>query len=593
VGIVAEDIARVRDATDFVQVASERMALRKSGASQWTGLCPFHAENTGSFSINAEKKLFYCFGCQAKGDVISFVRETEHVDFVTAVEKLAARANIVLRYDNEAAGRDRQRRDVLIEAMERAVDWYHDRLLSSPDAGPARSYLRNRGYVRETVERFRIGWAPDDWDALSKALALPEKVLTDTGLGFVNRRNRQQDSFRARVMFPVFDTAGKPVAFGGRVMPGGDGPKYKNSPETPIYSKRRVLYGLNWAKEDAVTSGEVVVCEGYTDVIAFFAAGAPRAVATCGTAVTEEHLRVLRTFAPRIVLAYDADAAGQAAADRFYEWERELNLQLAVLDLPDGSDPADLARRDPAALLASLAGARPFLDFRVERALAAADLSTMEGRAKAAELALGMIAEHPSDLVRDQYLGKVAARVEIPAEQLARSIRATGARPVVRPIVVNRPAALSDGPETEALRVAIHRPEDVAGMLHDRLFRDPAHRDAYLVLEHGQPLHDAIDAASPDAADLLTRLAVEDSAADAVDVMAGLVRVWTDRQLARLNASMATGADHAEVAPLANWLGNQRELLSDSQDPADRRVAVEALVAWLAQQVEGGGAVTT
>ena len=588
-GIVDEDVARVRAASDFHAIASERMALKKSGVSQFVGLCPFHAENSPSFSINVEKGVYWCFGCQARGDVISFVRETEHLDFVAAVEKLAARANITLRYDNEAAGRDRQRRDVLIDAMEKAVDWYHDRLLNADDAGPARGYLRGRGYDKEIVEQFKIGFAPDDWDALSKALALPEKVLTDTGLGFLNRRNRQQDSFRARVMFPIYDTAGKPVAFGGRVLPGSTDPaKYKNSPETPIYSKRRVLYGLNWAKADASSSGEVVVCEGYTDVIAFFLAGAPRAVATCGTAVTEEHLRVLRPFAKRIVLAYDSDAAGQNAAERFYEWERELELQLAVLDLRSGTDPADLARRDPAALRAALTDARSFLDFRVERALGAADLQTLEGRAKAAELALGMIAQHPSQLVKDQYLGKVAARVDIPAEQLARSIRGSGTRAVVRPVSVSRPTVLDDGPETEALRVAIHRPEDVAGLLHEALFREPAHHAAYLALEGGDPLMDVIENASPDAAALLSRLAIADTEADADEVVARVVRVAAERELARLNASMADGADHAEVAPLVNWLATQRELLSDQQEPETRRGAIEALVAWLALQVDGG-----
>lgn len=583
-GILAEDIARVREATDFVAIASERMALKRVGA-RWTGLCPFHAEKSPSFSVNAEEKLFYCFGCQMKGDVITFVRETEHLDFAQAVEKLAAKANITLRYDDAAAGPDRKKRDELYEAVARAVDWFQDRLLNSPDGRPAREYLKSRGYNSEIAKQFGIGWAPDDWDQLARFLKLNDKQLADSGLGFVNRRGKQQDAFRGRIMFPIYDTAGKPVAFGGRVLPGSDDPaKYKNSAENPIYSKRRILYGLNWAKEDAVKSSEVVVCEGYTDVIAFYLAGAPRAVATCGTAVTEEHLRVLRVFAPRIVLAYDADAAGQAAAERFYTWERDLDLSLAVLALPKGADPADLARRDPEALRLALKNAKSFLDFRVQRSLDAGNLTTPEGRAKAAEAALEMIAEHPNELLRNQYIGIIAGRVDIPADQLQRSISQRGAKVSVAPVAARRPAARVLGPETEAIKVAIHTPDQVAGKLHEVLFTDPAHRDAFMALADSDGVADAIAAATPEAAELLSRLAVEDSDADPGDVLAGLARVAADTAADRLNKSIATGANYAEVAPTIGWLKQTREQLNDD---ALRSAATEALVGWLAQQASG------
>jgi DNA primase len=582
-GILAEDIARVRDATDFVAVASERMSLRKVG-TRWTGLCPFHAERTPSFSINNELKLYRCFGCQASGDVITFVRETEHLDFAAAVEKLAAKAGIQLRYDSGGSDQvGRQKRDALYAAMEKAVDWYHEQLVSSKDGGKARGYLRERGYDKAIVEQFKIGWAPDDWDKLARHLKLEDKELADTGLGFVNKARKQQDFFRGRVMFPIYDTAGKPVAFGGRILPGSTDPaKYKNSSETPIYSKRRILYGLNWAKEDAVKSAEIVVCEGYTDVIAFYLAGAPRAVATCGTAVTDEHLRILRTFAPRIVLAYDADAAGQAAAERFYAWERDLDLSLHVLTLPKGADPADLARRDPAALKQALTNAHSFLDFRVQRALDAGDLRSPEGRAKAAEAALEMIAEHPNPLVQEQYVGQIAARVDIPAEQLKRSMQRRGAKVTVAPITPRPVMARVSGPETEALKVAIHRPEAVAGKLHEVLFHDQAHHDAFLALATGAPVTEAIENAPPDAAALLHRLAVDDVDADPDDVLAGLVRVAADAALNHLPKDL-------EHAPTIAWLKQTREQL---QDEELRSEATVALVAWLAQEAdsaEGGG----
>lgn len=547
----------------------------------------FCAEVDGTHAFALEDNILTgnCFGCQASGDVITFVRETEHLDFQQAVEKLAAIANIQLRYDeNTGQSESRKRRESLYSAMELAVEWFHQRLLKSDDAGRARAYLRERGYDKGIVEQFKIGWAPDDWDQLARQLKLSDRDLADTGLGFLNKRGRQQDSFRARVMFPIFDTSGRPVAFGGRILPGSSDPaKYKNSSETPIYSKRRILYGLNWAKDDAVKSGEIVVCEGYTDVIAFYLAGAPRAVATCGTAVTEEHLRVLRPFAPRIVLAYDADAAGQAAAERFYAWERDLDLSLHVLALPKGADPADLAKRDPAALRAALEGAKSFLDFRVSRALDAGDLRSPEGRAKAAENALAMVAEHPNPNLRNLFIGRIAGTVDIPTEQLLKSV-GRGAR--VAP-VVPRVARRHDGPETEALKVAIHHPEAVAGRLHEALFTDPAHRDAFLAIATGDPLTDAIENAPPDAAALLSRLAVEDAEADPIDVLAGLARVATDATVMRLTREMSAGGDIDALAPQIAWLKQTREQLGDEDLVSE---ATEALVTWLARQadVEGG-----
>src|SRR3954453_19273789 len=375
--LLAEDVARVRESTDFVQLAGEHIALKKVG-QRWTGLCPFHAEKTPSFSINAAEGLYYCFGCQAKGDVITFGREVEHLEFAGAVERLAAKAGVQVRYDQAAVPRDRQRRDRLVEVMKKAVDWYHQRLLAGDDAAPARSYLRSRGYDGDVVRQFQLGWAPDDWDALARTLKVSDEILRDTGLGFVNRRQRQQDAFRGRVMFPIFDVRGEPVAFSGRALPGGDGPKYKNSAESPVYSKSKVLYCLNWAKAYVVRAGEVVICEGSTDVIGFFLAGVPRAVAGWGTALTEDQVRTLKNFARRLVLAYDADTAGQAAAERLYEWERKYEVDIAVSVPPPGSDPADLARTEPERLREAVWKTRPFPGFRIDRALSSASLSTAE-----------------------------------------------------------------------------------------------------------------------------------------------------------------------------------------------------------------------
>src|SRR5215471_10644768 len=407
-GILDEDVARVRDATDLVALASEHLALKRVGRN-FVGLCPFHAEKTPSFNINPEMGRYRCWGCDASGDAISFVREVEHLDFVDAVERLAARAGITLRYDSKAVAKDRGRKQRLSEAVAAAIAFYHDLLLSSEHAALGRRYLRSRGFDGDAVRQFQLGWSPDAWDRLSVHLQQRKFARDDiegAGLAFVNKANKLQDQFRARLMFPIYDSRGDAVGFGGRAL-GSDGPKYKNSPETPIYQKSRLLYGLNWAKGEIVGRSQVVICEGYTDVMAFALAGAPNAVATCGTALADDHFQILKNLTRKVVLAYDSDAAGQGAAEKWYAWEQRYEIQIDVADLPSGRDPADVWHDDPQQLLRALERATPFLQFRLDRVLAAADLRTLEGRARAGEAAAAIVASHPNELVRDQYVMKV------------------------------------------------------------------------------------------------------------------------------------------------------------------------------------------
>ncbi len=643
-GIPDEDIARVRAATDIVALIGEHAALKRQGR-RWVGLCPFHGEKTPSFSVNAEEGFYYCFGCQAKGDAITFVREVEHLDFADAVRRLADRAWITIRED-AAAGKDSRQRARLLEVMERAAEWYHQRLVGSADAGPARDYLRSRGYDGEVVRRYRLGWAPDEWDALCRALGLDEDLADQSGLGFVNRRGRLQDAFRGRILFPICDPGGRPVALGGRILPGSTDPaKYKNSKETAVYSKRRVLYGLNWAKDDIVKTGEVVVCEGYTDVIGFAEAGVPRAVATCGTALADEHVRMLRNFATRIVLAFDADSAGQSAAGRFYEWERRFELDVAVAALPEGADPADLARRDPDALRAAVEGARPFLRFRVERVLAAADLSSPEGRARAADAALEAVAEHPDDLVRDQYVMQVAEACHLEPASLRDRLerirrgegrqRPTDSRDRGQHQAGHRSPARSGGqagpgrgevtvpggdgdeswvrdpdevggdedsgpaggrrgsararsplgatvdlrPGLEALRLAIHRPEEMTDRLEAELFPEGLQRQAFAALVEADDLHQAIDGAPPPVAELLVRLAVEEPVGDAEGVRVQLVREAARREIAELVRLVR--ADPTTAAAGARTVAAVRTVLEELDDPVAAVAAADRLVAWL------------
>ncbi|HVM52295.1 MAG TPA: DNA primase [Acidimicrobiales bacterium] len=583
-GIADDDVLRVREATDIVDLIGEHVALRKSGA-RWSGLCPFHAEKTPSFSVNRELGVYRCFGCQVTGDAITFVREVNHLDFVGAVEHLAARAGIQLTYTSAGESEGRKRRSTLIDAMNQAVEWYHDRLLHAPDGGEARGYLRSRGFTGELVRQYKLGWAPDGWDLLCRALKLPADVAKDTGLGFVNSRDRLQDAFRGRVLFPIFDVRGDPVAFGGRILPGKEGPKYKNSASSVIYDKSEVLYGLNWAKADVVEHDEVVVCEGYTDVIGFATAGVPRAVATCGTALTERHVATLRRFAKRIVLGFDADAAGQGAAERFYEWEQKHELDVHVLALPEGMDPGDMARTDPGGLAAAVAGAQPFLAFRLDRLFAGANLATAEGRARTATSAMAMVAEHPNQLVREQYVMQVADRCRIDVTTL----RGLRNRPDVARGRDREPARTVRPSETPAhvvLRLAVQTPEAVGDLVREELFVDAVDAAAFRALCATSSFHDAVATAGPEAGDLLQRLAAEELIdVDGEEAVARLVDDVAGRILADLETEVRASDDPLALADAIRWIKLQRE---DLYDEAARRAAIEELVAFLSDRAEEG-----
>jgi DNA primase len=342
-----------------LEVVGETVVLKRAGTA-YKGLCPFHAEKTPSFSINPEIGAYYCFGCHESGDAITFLRKLDGLEFVDAVERLAARAGITLRYDNANTGKDRQRKQRLGEAVAAAIEFYHRLLLDGREGGMARHYLRGRGFDGDAARQFVLGWAPDAFDALSRHLydqKFSRDDLVASGLAFVNRAQKAQDFFRGRLLFPIYDRAGSPVGFGGRLL-AGEGPKYKNTAETVLYQKSRLLYGLNWAKAEIGARDQVVICEGYTDVMGMALAGVPTAVATCGTALAEEHVQLLKGFTRRFVLAYDADSAGQDAAARWYQWEQKYDVEVRVAALPPGLDPGDLWREDPDALRRAVDDAR-------------------------------------------------------------------------------------------------------------------------------------------------------------------------------------------------------------------------------------------
>lgn len=524
-GIVDDDVVQVREATDIVGLIGERLALKKAGR-RYVGLCPFHTEKSPSFSVNPELGLYYCFGCQESGDAITFIRKLDGLDFPEAVERLAGRAGITVRYDSTAVSKDRQRKDRLAAAVGAAIDFYHRILLEQPEGGRARGYLRSRGFDGDAARRFVIGWSPDGFDALSGYLQAEKHQRDDivaAGLAFVNKSNRLQDSFRSRLMFPIYDRAGTAVGFGGRSL-SADGPKYKNTQETPLYHKSRLLYGLNWAKAEIGARDEVVICEGYTDVMGFALAGIPNSVATCGTALTEQHVRLLKSFTRKMVLAYDADSAGQSAAEKWYEWEQRFDIEVKVAALPPGRDPGDLWRDDPEVLVKAVEGAQRFLQFKMSRVLTAADLTVPEGRARAAEALVPVLREHPNELVREQYIQTAAGTLGIDhawfKQAISRSpaVRRGGDEDDAedREAETQRPRRVVIDPrEEDVLRWAIHSPELVHDWLDVTLFVDPVARAAFVQLSSAAELHDALATSEGDVRALLERLAVEEPQVDA------------------------------------------------------------------------------
>jgi len=585
-GIVDEDIERLRSTVSIVDTIQQYVALKRVGRN-WVGLCPFHAEKSGSFNVREETGRYKCFGCDKGGDVFTFVQEIEHLDFPGAVEHLAAKAGIQLNYTTTGQSQERARRKQLTEAMNEAVEWYHQRLLSDPDAREARDYLRRRGLAGDVARQFKLGWAPDDWDQLSRGLGASADVMQSVGLSFRNKRNKMQDSFRGRVMFPIFSESGEALAFGGRILPGSDDPaKYKNSSETPIYTKSKVLYGLNWAKADIAKHDQVVVCEGYTDVIGFHRTGVARAVATCGTALTEEHVRLLKRYASKVVLAFDADAAGQGAAARFYEWEEAHKVQVQVARLPQGRDPGDLAQQDPEMLVHSVADPVPFLKFRVDRTLVGQSKQSPEQRVRLAESAMAVVNEHPNVELRKLYAGEVAASLGIPIADLVQIAERGSRRPAIQ-VAPKRSQGPMENAEYAALVLLVQDWDEIAPWLIEQLFDDDATRMAFVAMaEVGGDLERALEVAAPDARDVLERAAVADLNLQPEVEARTLISAAARRELhahARLTDPAAMEEDRAARLAI--------EALNDT-DRSRAMSAAESLLGWLDRRTgerNGGG----
>jgi DNA primase len=431
-----ESVERAKQAVDMVELVGSRTDLRRVG-QRHMGLCPFHDERTPSFSVRADLGLYHCFGCGASGDAIRFVQETEGLDFRQAVELIADRYRVELRREREdpRAEERRRRRERLLGLVDRAATYYARYLWDSGEAAPARAYLAGRGISEEVLRAFRVGYAPDGWDRLTRAAAqdgFGVEELAAAGLGQRGARGGFIDRFRGRIMFPLADARGRVLGFGARAVHEEQRPKYLNTAENELYHKGRQLFGIQQARAPAARAGHVVVVEGYTDVLALHQVGLTESVAIMGTALTQEQLAELHRAAGTVSLALDADRAGQEAMLRAARTARSRGLELRVVALPEGRDPAELVAQEGVEAFRSLLGAAlSVIEFEVRRVLADADLATAAGRDRALAAVRPLIASTGErTATRDELVRQVADRLDVPpayvVTELERRVAAAG-----------------------------------------------------------------------------------------------------------------------------------------------------------------------
>ncbi|NDL56806.1 DNA primase [Phytoactinopolyspora mesophila] len=624
-----EDIAAVRERARIDEIVSQYVTLRPSGGGSLKGLCPFHDEKTPSFNVRPQVNLFHCFGCGEGGDVISFLQKHEHLSFTEAVERLADKVGVQLRYEETGSGRagprqNREERTRLIEAHRLATEFYAEQLTTSPEAATGRQFLDERGFDREAAEKFGVGYAPKGGEVLRKHLL--QKGFTDHELvtaGLVAQgRSTPYDRFRGRLLWPIHDLLGDVVGFGARRLFDDDRieAKYLNTPETTIYKKSHLLYGVHFAKRDIARSSQAVVVEGYTDVMACHLAGVPTAVATCGTAFGEDHVRILRRllrdqdeYRGRVIFTFDGDEAGKKAAIRAFEGDQRFVGQTYVAIEPNGLDPCDLRQQSGDASVRELiARHRPLFEFAIRTMVDEFDLDHAEGRTQALEKAVPQVARIRDRALRDEYARRLAGWVGAPDElSVVRRVRAAAGapdKPARRPSVAQEPRQAqqmigvpdhgsadpqSIALEREVLRVAVQRPA-LAGPAFDAIepeaFLSPVFRSIRQTLAAaggcatqggGAAWMEALLSNAPDdvTRHVLSELAVEAIPTDEAgvpryveSVVLRLTEIWVSRRLVSLKARLQRTDPSSEVQLYNKLFGELMTLEAHRRDLRDRGV---------------------
>ncbi|MEU6736086.1 DNA primase [Streptomyces physcomitrii] len=614
-----EDVKAVRDAVPIDAVVSEYLQLRNAGGGNLKGLCPFHDEKSPSFQVSPAKGLFHCFGCQEGGDTITFVMKVDHLSFSEAVERLASGAGITLRYEEGgySPGNQRGERIRLVEAHKVAARFYTEQLDTSPEADTGRAFLAERGFDQAAAAHFGVGYSPQGWDHLTRFLrgkGFSDKELVLSGLSQDGRRG-PIDRFRGRLMWPIRDIGGDVVGFGARKLYESDnGPKYLNTPDTPIYRKSQVLYGIDLAKKEIAKASRAVVVEGYTDVMACHLAGVPTAIATCGTAFGGEHIKILRRLlmdngSARVIFTFDGDSAGQKAALRAFEDDQKFAAETYIAIAPDGMDPCELRLVKGEDAVRELTEPRtPLFEFALRQIVSRYDLDTPAGRAAALDEAAPVVARIKNSGAQHEVAVQLAGMLGIldtqfvvkRVAQLARWARDRGGRPPGtaprdRSAAQSYPApAAPSGPalhlrspahrtERELLKLALQRPELVSPAFDaygaDEFTAPPYAAVRIAVEEAGGAQAGVEDApaylarvreAAPDDTirSMVTELAVEQIFRRTVDELyAGIQLVQVrlravDRRIRDIQSTLtrlSNGGDPAQLAAVQNelWIMQQ------------------------------------
>jgi len=524
-GTAGDYKAQILGVIDIVELVSRSVALKRRGRN-YVGLCPFHQEKTPSFTVNPSRQSFYCFGCKAGGNAIDFVMKRDRVEFVDALNLLGEQAGI----DRPRLGGSKQKsgeKQALLDMQSAACAFFEKSLAHPQHGSAARAYLAQRQIDAGSIKRFQIGYAPDSWDALLKSPLAHKFTASQMALGGLLKGRENggfYDTFRNRVMFPIRDENGRIIAFGGRIMPGSQDPaKYLNSPETPLFSKGRSIFGIDLARQKIVETRTAVVVEGYTDVIVSHQFGLTNVVSVLGTAMTEQHVSVLRRFADRIVLLFDADAAGDTAVDRAVELFLTQPVEIAIASMPQGIDPDEyLLQNGAAAFQAILDGAAEALSYKWKQLVRQfnAGGKDLTGQQKAVEAYLQVLASArgagPVDPLRwGAALARVSRLTEIPADELNRRFRARkpGRRAAAPGVAAEtaapefpKPVTARDRAERWILGVLLlhpHRWHDIQAVVHREDFAEERHRRlAELYWNHqrdeGEPVFNEFLGALPD-----------------------------------------------------------------------------------------------
>lgn len=558
-------LAELRSAADIVEVIGEHTRLKKAGRS-WKGLCPFHNERTPSLTVDREKGLYHCFGCGAGGDVIHFVRQIDRLDFPEAIESLAARFGISI--PKRARGPRDDRRERLLEGVSAAHRFYAAEL--AKPGNRSAEYLASRGVAESLWRRLALGHAPDSWDALSRALsgAFPEPLLVEAGLLQPRQEGKgAYDRFRDRLLFVVKDDRGRPVGFGGRALSPAAEPKYLNSPESPLFQKKRLLYGLSDARDAMRRKERVVLVEGYFDHLALVEAGIEETVASMGTALTSEQAEKLHRLTPRIVLCYDGDAAGRSATSAALQHVLAQGCVATVAKLPRGSDPHDVLRQEgPAALAARIEGAPDYLTWLLEDAPLEDPEITSSQKTERISRILEIVAQIPDTIFRHEECRRVARRAAVPLDLLWERVKPKGeARAAAKTpgaagtprhpsVLMKREVPAAERRLVQCLITAAEYNPLILRALRDAHLTDPMIRRIVEALRRSGGASETIDFQqqiahlSEEERIFISEIALEEHPAPTREGVDGLLKDLEKKYLEREGAEVQKAIDRAESA---------------------------------------------